>query len=278
MKKALIILCLCVLCAFESEEQAVEKVDLNLEENEIGITFLHLSKGEATLIQDWTGSNFLVNTGGEGTEKELFELLKMFGVESLQAVIVTKDTNGYVNNLASLYSTFKGSQWISGQRNVENGNLDHYISLKEWDTWKVNESVKWQNELQFYILHDNVSTTEHLGLDFVLTYGEHSLLYMSSANKQVEIGFLNKSFLQEIDFIKVPEFGDAAGTSRKFIDYIDPNIAIIFQGEDKNPSQDVIERLYSTWIDIYTTKQFGNVSIKMNKETYEVIPIFTKEQ
>ena len=253
----------------------IEKVNLNLSENELAITFLQLSSGEATLIQKGNGENALINTGGPSTQKELQNLLEMYDVLKFNAIIMTKEGSQYDSNLAWLTKAYLVDEVIIGKNATK---LLEKISLNDYNNvvnWSEGEKHQVLHDLSFQILHEKVAVDGNAEMDLLLTYRNHQVLYMSSSKFEVERQLINLN-LKDVNILKVAEFANENSTSQMLLEHIDPQAAIIFSKKGVKPSQEVIERLHETWIDIYQTKQFGNVTIKFTDDNYEVITITVK--
>jgi len=268
----LILLALFGFDHLESEQPIIEKVDLKLEQNELGVTFIDLTSGEAILIQHGTGKNVLINTGGPKSDRELYDTLKMFDVSSLDAVIITSANEQYTGNLIELKEKLNVKKFITGEHILLNSSLNQIKVVDHWGIWKKNESYEILPGLKVQVLHENYNESNLQGMDLRLIFHHHQWLLMSSSNEQVEKQLMKKD-LQEINLLKVAHFGQGAGSTKEFLDYLNPQVAIIFRKNDEWPSQDVMERLYQSWMDIYPLKQFGSISIKLNENKYEVIPI-----
>jgi len=256
----------------QNVETDIEKVDLQLNEDEVGITFIDLTSGEATLIQHGNGQNILINNGGPETEHELKKVLQMFDVQKIDMLIITSDDEQYIANTQFLIKNYHIKKYITGQQILLKSQLKQKLNVVKWDVWTTNDHFELLPELFVDVLHDYNVPTKPIGLDFRIKFHDTVLLYMTSSDKNVEQKLMKRN-LQDVNILKVSHFADERGSSKTFIDHVDPQVAIIFRKKNEWPSQAVIERLYQTWIDIYPTKQFGNISIKLNKNSYEVIPI-----
>ena len=60
----------------------IKNVDFGLQADEVVITFLPLSDGEASLIQDGSGEAILVNTGSASSYPELNKWLQRYKVKN----------------------------------------------------------------------------------------------------------------------------------------------------------------------------------------------------
>ncbi len=247
----------------------IEKVDLKLKEDQMALTFLDLPSGEATLIQHGNGKTILINTGGPATTGQLNELLNMYNITHIDTVILTKKNNEYNSNMDWLASNYVIGNFIVGEHSTEPFVKDKKNVIK----WKKGDKHTLLPDLTIHVIQESEDIEGSLGMDLLLTYGNHKVLYMTSSNIEIEKQLLNEMDLSDVDIIKVPEFASKKGTSESFIEHVDPQVAIIFQKRGVPLSQGVIERLQETWIDIYLTKQLGNISIKCNKNDYEIITI-----
>jgi competence protein ComEC len=265
----LIIIASFFLTAFSSNDipTEIEKVNLKLKEEQIAMTFLDLASGEATLIQHGSGKTILLNTGGPGTQAELEQLLKLYDIHSINTLILTKNDPEYTSNTEWLTSKFIIGKIITGYHHSQHINEKKYIK------WKSGQKTEILPGLTAHVIHENEDVSGSLGLDVLFSLNKHQLLYMTSSNIEVEKALLENMDLSSVNILKVADFASKEGTSEAFVEHIDPQAAIIFKKRGVLASQDVIERLQETWIDIYLTKQFGNITIKFDKDNYEIITI-----
>ncbi len=247
----------------------IEKVNLKIKEDQLAFTFLSLSSGEATLIQNSRGDNILINTGGPKTEGELKELLTLYDINSFHSVILTKNDNEYKANIEYLSKNYLIGKTIVGEHLTDS----KIRTTNNLITWKSGDKLELLPGLTVEVIQENEDASGSLGMDLLLSFGKHELLYMTSSNTELEKNIILKRDLSSVNIIKVPEFASNTGTSQKFLEHIDPQVAVIFQKRGLNVSQDVIERLQETWIDIYHTRQFGNITIKCDEEDYDIITL-----
>ena len=262
----------CYIIAFSgnnSASSAIEKVDLQLAEGQLAFTFLDLSSGEATLLHHDNGETMLINTGGPGTEDEFRQLLEMYGITKLSSVIVTKEDPEYTSNLEWLTENVAINKIVVGKHSSLHLSLEN----KNFVAWKSGDTHEVLPGLSISVLQEAENINGSLGMDLLFSFGKHKLLFMTSSNNEVEQSILSKQNLSSVNILKVADFANRNGTSQHFIEEVNPQVAIIFQKRGVLPSQEVIERLHETWIDIYHTKQFGNISIKCSSDDYEIITI-----
>lgn len=271
MIKKTLILCIC-FCVFIGTKAiaSVEKVDLNLLHNEIAVTFLELSNGEATLIQSNDGKNVLINTGGKGTEEELLDRLEMYNVLTIDTLIITNNSSEYIGNLGWLIDSYVVKQIVLSKELQEVLTTDKY--MQDIVIWEKGEKYEVIPGMTTEVLYSNRNDEGISSMILLFVYGNNHFLYMGIADNEIEKTLLHDRDKVKAEIIKLPNFA-VGGTSQLFLEAVDPQVAIIFHKENSLPSQEVMERLNETWIDVYQTVQMGNVTIKCDVEKYEVITV-----
>jgi beta-lactamase superfamily II metal-dependent hydrolase len=245
----------------------VENIDLQLDEEEIAFTFLDLPNGESTIIQNSEGENILINTGAPESEDELRHYLKIYGVDEISGLIITSPDSEYTGNLKYLLDNIAIDKVI-----LPRSMSDAKLGI-ETDWWGKGTKSELVQDLNVQVLNEDYSKKKHLGMDLLFEYNETYLLYMTSADKEVENRLLQQHNLSVVNIIKVGDFGNDTGTSKKFLNACDPQAAVVFHKETTQGKSLVLERLQETWLDLYLTSQKGNVTIKMKEGDYHVFTL-----
>jgi competence protein ComEC len=255
---------------------SIESIDLKLKDNEIAVTFLGLSDGEATLIQGSNGDNILVNAGVKETTKELEEMLKLYGVKELLALVITNRQNLEIDQLKTLISKFNIKKLITTPEiSAHLSNRDD-IKQVEVMAWEEGMSQNLLPDLFVEVLYSGKGENE--GLDFTLQFFKHRLFLMTSSSGRVEEALLHKN-LDDINVFKVPNWAKENSLSEKLIQYVNPQISILFASDKHQPDPDIIHDLQDTWSEVFFTKKHGTVTIKFTETNYEVftIPVESEE-
>lgn len=261
-----------VFASVLGEAADVEKVELNLIKGEIAFTFLELSDGEASLIQTGDGKNILINSGGLSSENELLDRLEMFDVLQIDAFIMTKDDPSHNSNLDWVFESYMINEVIVSKSYKEQFTELYPYGGFKLTSWGLGEQHEVVPGLKAEVLYEGNKNGEMI---LTFSYGAHQILYMNISDDVVEKEILNKHDVKA-EILKVADFATSGGTSQFFLDEINPHMAIIFSRRNIRPSQEIMERLNETWIDIYQIKQFGSITVRCDQENYEVITIPSK--
>lgn len=257
----------------------VESIDLNLREDELAVTFLPLTNGEATLIQNGQGEHILVNTGHQDTEKELKRVLKLYKVSQISTIILTSPEEGYVGNLNMLVEFYDVKQVITSKSIAEKietiktgSNEIQDIGIHLWTQGTKQKLVQY---LEAEVLFDGASKDE--GLDLSFTYKSSRFLILTSMTEESN-RTLTKYDLSNVNIVKIPQFAMENSINEKLLRHMDPQLAVIFQSKHIAPHQDILKLLQDIWLDVHYTKMHGILTIKFTPTNYEIISISKSEE
>lgn len=246
----------------------VEKIDLNLKDHEIAVTFLGLGDGEATLIQGSNGENILVNTGGEETSEDLSEILKRYRVKEVSTLIITSRQNLFVDQLAQIIPKYNVKKLIATPEIInELKNMTAPFLEIEVLAWNEGTTQELITDLKAEVL--SAGKGENEGIDFTLQFFKHRLFLMTSSSDHVEENLLKKP-LDDVTIFKVPNWAKEDSLSERLIQYVNPQISILFESEQHQPDPDIIYNLQDTWSEVFFTKKHGTITIKFTENNYEV--------
>lgn len=248
----------------------IQSVDLNLEHQEIAVTFFDLSIGEALLVQDPIGGNVLINTGSSASEEELIERLQIYQVKEINKIWLTNADEAYSGNINSLLRYFNVKEIVAPARLVES-LIQEIPSQTKVSHLKVNESIEIVEDASIDILHiSNAGVAT-----FMLSLGSQDLLVMGETDRALEEEIVDSGKTAEV--LKVANFGSDVGTTSEFLDAINPQMAVIFRHKKIDISEAVLERLSENWTEVYYPYRIGSVTIRMQEDGYDVITIPTKK-
>ncbi|MBV7507108.1 hypothetical protein KW850_17745 [Bacillus sp. sid0103] len=250
----------------------IENIDLNIKDHEVAVTFLGLSEGEATLIQGANNENILVNVGGKETNAELEGWLYLYDVKEISKLILTNNdqevTEKQINRLISKY---KIKEIITTpERSTQ--------IRKKLDSINKPAVISWGAGTKKTILPEMTAVVQFLGsednegMDLTFEFFNHRIFFMTSFTPRAEETLLRKN-LENINVFKIPNCAVEDSISEKLIQYLNPQISILFSPEEEQHDPEILVDLHETWSEIYSTKKHGTITIKFTDSNYEVITI-----
>ncbi|MBB5323370.1 beta-lactamase superfamily II metal-dependent hydrolase [Anoxybacillus tepidamans] len=242
--------------AEEPFDQAVKKIDLRLEDEEIAVVCLPLANGEAMLMKNAAGQTVLVNTGGKGSEKQVRTWLERLYIGRIDTILLTDVHHDFASSFALYRRRYHAQRVIAGVK------TEGVTSV-----WKDGE-----HHALFPHLFADVLAADGGRLTIRFRYGRLCLLYMASDDESVKHKLMNMD-LKDVDVLKVAQFARSDHLSASLLKRIDPQVAIIFHKQGVQPNQRLLEKLYQRWIDIYQVHQTGIVMLKCDLSRYEAITL-----
>ncbi|MFL6559868.1 MAG: hypothetical protein ACJ8MO_27615 [Bacillus sp. (in: firmicutes)] len=262
----------CIAEASESISNNISNIDLNIKDHEVAVTFLGLSAGEATLIQGPNGENILVDAGGKDTVTELEEWLYLYDVKQISKLILTNDkqelTTKQLNRLVTNYSI---------KEIITTPDIKTELT-KTLDFTNKAAVASWTEGRKDTILPEMTAVVQFVGnrqdegMDLTLEFFKHRIFLMSSFTPRAEEMLLKKN-LENINVLKIPNCAKEDSLSKKLIQYLNPQISILFAAEKDEPDGDILIDLHEIWSEVYFTKKHGTVTIKFTDSNYEVLTI-----
>jgi beta-lactamase superfamily II metal-dependent hydrolase len=242
----------------------IKNVDFGLQADEVVITFLPLSDGEASLIQDGSGETTLVNTGNASSYSELKKWLKRYKVKKINQLMITKKQKYYDSNVQRLVNDYDIERMIVPEQ---------YQAAFQAEQWKENDLFQLTDNIHVDVLHTSKQKTA--AMDLLFTIGEHRILYAMSSSDEVEEKFLRIP-LTHVDVLKIPDFGEGAFFSNRFLKQLDTQLAVAFTKPGRSYSPRLLSNLTSEWIELYDVKEGSAYSIKMSVKSYDVMKFSAK--
>ncbi|GBF11724.1 MBL fold metallo-hydrolase [Tepidibacillus infernus] len=246
---------------------------IEIEPNEMLVSFLPLKQGEATLIQLSDREFYLIDTGSPECTEQLLTMLNQHGVGQLKGLILTNPSDdhfGGFNQILNQYSiqSIYIPELISSTFPIPSAYQKKIKKIKAQDEIQINQNIK------IVVL----SPIEPLSLSpqanslvFQLIHKDVQILFTSDINQEIEQRLLERYPLKS-EILKVSDFGGVAGSDATFLEKVDAQVGIIFSSDRElyALSEDVLERLNESWMDVMILEKEGEVQILSNGTNYSL--------
>ncbi|ARK30344.1 ComEC/Rec2 family competence protein [Halalkalibacter krulwichiae] len=253
----------------ETDEEV--QLDLQLEEQDIGVVFLDITDGEATYVEFPNNESMLIGTGSKASSDELLFRLRKLNVDQIETVILPRFEEEYSGNVQLIINEFQTEEIIVPEEGLEQA-INQYQKLGiDIKGFEADQKYDFNEQVSFQTMPSQPSLMPMLS--FIMSIHEkHHIFFSSEANEQLERNWIENG-LTRVSLLKVAEFGANEGTSQRFLNEIDPEVAILFSKQNSEVSGQLLERLQETWIDTYALKQNGSVIMKINDFDYEIVTV-----
>lgn len=201
--------------------------------------YINVRHGDSILLR----SNFnrdviLIDTGDYHAFNKVKSVLKSFGIQTIDYLIITHNDQDHRANIDSLQETFNIKKIIRTHQDV--------IS----------------KDFKLYSLNHDHNNTNDSSLVFLSEINHLRFLYTGDISARVENDILKKYDQLRIDVLKVAHHGSETSTSQNFISKTNPFLAIISCSNKYNfPHHETINTLENNNVHYFTTKVNGDIKI-----------------
>ncbi len=253
------------------------------------VTFLDVGQGDCIFLQSPSGNTLLVDGGPESATQTVLDFLDQKGVVGLDAVIASHLHADHIGGLISVIDTYPVFMFYYPPFDAESETYYQLLdALKENHVIvrsplaSKDALIDWDRDVEIRILSpygidygrvDDFNDTSYI---LRVTYGNTSLLLAGDATQVAEklaLKALPNSYFKA-DVLKVGHHGSSDSTGTKFLDAVNPSIAIISCGVDNqygHPDQELLDRLNKRNITIYRTDQDGSITLLLDGTNVKVL-------
>ena len=253
------------------------------------VTFLDVGQGDCVFLQSPSGKTLLIDGGPESATQTVLDFLDEKGVIGLDAVIASHLHADHIGGLISVIDVYPIGKFYDPPFDADSETYFELIDALNENNVNVlsplastNSFIEWDDDVEIRILSpygidygrvDDFNDTSYI---LRVTYGDTSLLLTGDATQVAErlaLKALPNSYFKA-DVLKVGHHGSSDSTGTKFLDAVNPEIAVISCGlnnEYGHPDQALLDRLNKRNITIYRTDQDGSITLLLDGTNVKVI-------
>ena len=207
------------------------------------LSFINVGQGDAMLVRSpFRSGDVLIDTGKPSQKNNLFTFLEAKGIRTLNTLIITHADSDHSGNQETVTEAFSPLRVITSHQSEINVGMFTLLDLNDIDSEDENES--------------SIVTAFSLNRMNILLMGD------SSVNTEERI--IRRFPGLRADIMKLSHHGSKTGSSERFLNTIQPDLAIVSSGAYHiyhHPSPEVVERLNDRRIPYLDTKEEGDITI-----------------
>jgi len=250
------------------------------------VAFLDVGQGDCAFLQSPSGKTMLIDGGPENAFSTIDRFLVSHGVAGLDVVIATHLHTDHIGGLIQIVDAYPIGEFYYPPFDAEN---ETYFALR--DALKESQAVAasplagadtripWDGAIEVRVLapYDTVySDFNDTSYILRVTYGNTSVLFAGDATALGEKLAMKAQpdHYFHADVLKIGHHGSSDSTSEKFLETVQPSIAVISVGKDNGyglPDAELLERLSKQGIKVYRTDEDGTVTLLLDGTNVTVI-------
>ncbi|MGM9537498.1 MAG: ComEC/Rec2 family competence protein [Candidatus Onthomonas sp.] len=242
------------------------------------VHFLDVGQGDAALLTSG-GEHMLIDGGPRSASEELLADLDRLGVERLDYLVATHPHEDHIGGLPDVVETISVEQcWMPDDVADSKIYEDFLLALDEGDVSvtvpEVGDSFAF-GDCTVTVLAPLQIADDHNNNSLVLKVvcGETSFLFTGDMEEDEEEDLLAARSDLSADVLKVAHHGSAYTSSTRFLQQVEPELAVISCGEGNSyghPHSELIQRLEYLEIPIYRTDLQGEITVSSDGEQLTV--------
>ncbi len=234
------------------------------------VHFIDVGQGDCILIQTADGA-MLIDSGERQEGEKVAAYIKQLGITKLSYVVGTHPHTDHIGSMSQIVDQFDIDTIIMPKVAKKVTTSDYKKLLTSIDQKQLTiQSPKVGDQFSlggvaFTVLSPKDAEYEDLNnYSCVLraVYGHTSFLFTGDAEKLAEDEMLADGLDVSANVLKAGHHGSHTSTSQKFLDAVNPSIAVIQCGRDNDyghPHKEVMDRLTKKDVKIYRTDTDGTI-------------------
>ncbi len=257
-------LMICMMCS--CQESNIKTVEIPPVSGNFNFTVLKSGQADAILMQTENHS-IIVDCGEEDDGEDMVSLIKEKGISNIDYLFITHFDKDHVGGFPEVLANVTASNIIVPDYVGNNDEYESYVSFVKEKNLNITildkdkaftlDDVLLEVSVpkkQNYIEGDN-----DFSIVISITHGENTFLFAGDA-EEGRLPEVLSEFGRKYDFLKVPHHGKHNKNTKRFINTVRPQYAVITDS-DKHPASDkVISLLKSSGTEIYSSSD-GDVSV-----------------
>jgi competence protein ComEC len=240
---------------------------------QIEIHYIDVGQADSILVELPNDQNMIIDAGNNPDGKLVVDYIKKQGIKRLDYVVGTHPHEDHIGGLDDVIKSFDvGKVYLPKKTSTTKTYRDVLAAIKskgltvtegKAGVLVVNDK---QDELKVNMVGPvkEYNETNDNSIVAKIAFKKKSFLFTGDAEQEAENDILNAGYNVSTDVLKVGHHGSRSSTSQKWLDAVNPSIAVISVGADNkygHPTAEVLKRLEKKSVKVHRTDKEGIVVI-----------------
>lgn len=245
------------------------------------VNFIDVGQGDSTLIQCPNGRNILIDGGESKAGQAVVSYLRSRGIVKIDLLIATHPDADHIGGLVDVLEQYQVGQFIDPGKTHTTSLYENLLNLvsaknipyalgRKGDSYNFDEATMRVLSPTDQLYQD----TNDCSVVIELKYGDIKFLLPGDAAEAAELNMVLSKTLSRCQILKAGHHGSSHSTTKKLLQSVKPEVAIISCGRDNrfgHPARETLSRLDSAGCEFYRTDEQGNIRVETDGRQYQVI-------
>lgn len=238
----------------------------------LSVHMIDVDQGQSILIITPNNKTILIDAGESSEGRKVKTYLIKNQIQKIDLLIATHPHADHIGGLSEIINNFEVEKVIMPKKIHTSATFEKLLSTIEENGLKISSppigtTIDFDQDINLNFLGPVKDYGDDLNLwsiVFRLDYKDKSFLFTGDTEKKAEYDLMDTYNKEDIkvNVLNVAHHGSSTSTSERFLEYADPEIALISLGKDNpygHPHREVITLLNGRNIFVYRTDQQGTV-------------------
>ena len=253
-----------------SDETDISTSNADITNCSAQVHFVDVGQGDATLVVS-KGEAMLVDTGERDELDTLLNYLKKMNIDSLKYLVITHPHTDHMGEAGDILKAVSTERIImpkvTGNMTPTNSTYKNFLktlkNLNKKVTAAKDEILTLGNaKVQLFTTKKEHRNLSNYSVLVKVVDGKNSFLITGDCEFEEENEMMAQGFDLDSNVLKVAHHGSYSATSAKFLNYVNPQYAVISCAKDNkygHPHSKTVKRLKSHTKNYYVTADDGTI-------------------
>jgi competence protein ComEC len=257
------------------------------ESRNLSVNFLNVGQGDSAFVITPGGHQILIDGGPDQSALREISSLMPFFDKTIDLVILSHPEKDHMQGLIDILQRYKADYilWTGVKKqdpeyyawiNVleKQKNMGAKIIIAQFGQKIIAGNVFIDTLHPFEILENKElkDTSNDAGVISRLVFGKNYFLFTGDMSSNLEKEFVREDINLDSNVLKIAHHGSKYSTSEKFLQAVNPEIAVIEVGKNSygHPTPEVLQKLEKFGIKILRTDKDGTIKIESDGNNIKV--------
>lgn len=255
---------------------------IRVADTDFAVYYLDVDQSDCSIVV-CDGKVMVIDTGSYPQLVKIQEALYTLEVDTIDYLVITHQHDDHMSCAERLIWIYDVKNIIMPRLSEENAvNTETYARLLNTIADYDVNPIAAQHSENFDLGSATVEVLaplkqykelNNMSIVMKINYGETSFLFQGDAESQVENDLLYSDYNLTADVLKLGHHGSKTASTEKYLDAVNPQIAIISCGQGNSyghPRNTVMEYLVERDIDYYITVDSGDITVSSDGKNIQV--------
>ena len=248
-------------------------------DDSLTVRFIDVGQGDSALITCGTDS-MIIDGGPKDSSEKVYSILSRLNLNKINYIVGTHTDSDHFSGLCAALSYATCDTFYCSEDACDTDTCTKVKSKLEAQGKSITipntgDSFKLGDATVTFIgpVKDFADDDNNGSLVLRIDHGSKSFLFMADAEKEAENAMIKAGSNVKADVLKVGHHGSKSSSTDKFLQAVNPSIAVISVGANNkygHPSDRVLQSLQSLGVDILRTDELANIVLKSDGSNISV--------